>query len=52
MCYSFRNYTFHMHYICEACRFIIIPFWLALECPREHAYDETSSSDLVKILVA
>jgi hypothetical protein len=52
MCHPFQSYTFHMHNACEACRFRIIPFWTASECPKEHAYDETPDLDLVEILAA
>jgi hypothetical protein len=52
MCHPFRTYMLHMRYACETCRFGIIPFWIASECPRERAYDEMPSSDLVKILAA
>jgi hypothetical protein len=50
MRHPFRTYTFPMRYECEAYRFGIVPFWTASECPRERAYDETSSLDLVEIL--
>jgi hypothetical protein len=43
---------FHMRYACEACSFIIVPFWIALEYPKERAYDETSGSDPVENSVA
>jgi hypothetical protein len=52
MHHLFQTYTFHMRYACEACRFRIVPFWTASECPRERAYDETSGSDLIEILAA
>jgi hypothetical protein len=49
MRHSFQTYTFHMCYACEACKFGIVPFWTASECPRERAYDETPGSDPIKI---
>jgi hypothetical protein len=52
MCHLFRTYMFHMRYACEVCRFGIVPFWTASECPREHAYDEMPDSDSVKISAA
>jgi hypothetical protein len=38
MRHPFRAYTFHIRYACEACWFGIVPFWTALECPRERAF--------------
>jgi hypothetical protein len=32
MRHPFETYTFHMRYVSEACRFRIIPFWIASEC--------------------
>jgi hypothetical protein len=52
MCHLFQTYTFHMRYACEVCRFKIVLFWTASKYPREGAYDETPSSDPVKILAA
>jgi hypothetical protein len=49
MRHPFQTYTFHMRYICEACRFKIVPFWTVSECPRECAYDVMPDLDLVKI---
>jgi hypothetical protein len=52
MHHPFQTYIFHLRYACEACRFGIIPFWIASECPRERAYDVTPDLDLVKSLAA
>jgi hypothetical protein len=52
MRHPFQTYTFHMRYACEMCRYRIIPFWTASECPRERVYDMTPGSDPVKISVA
>jgi hypothetical protein len=52
MRHPFRTYMFHMLYACEACRFEIVPFWIALECPRERSYDETLGLDPDKISAA
>jgi hypothetical protein len=49
MRHPFQTYTFHMHYACESCRFGIVSFWTASECPREHAYDEMPDSDPVQV---
>jgi hypothetical protein len=52
MCHPFQTYIFHMCYACETCRFKIIPFGIASECPRERSYEEMADSDSVKILAA
>jgi hypothetical protein len=38
-----------MRYACEMCRFRIVPFWTASECPRERAYDVTPNLDPVEM---
>jgi hypothetical protein len=51
MRHPFWNYTFHKRYTCEACKFRIVHFLTASECPRERAYDEMLDSDPVEILM-
>jgi hypothetical protein len=50
MCHPFRTNMAHMRYVCESCRFEIIPFLTASEWLSERdIYDETWGPDKISV---